>query len=373
MGVRPGAVENLDVIHQPFWTKRRVLVTGHTGFVGSWLCIMLHELGAEVFGYALPPPTTPSLFAEARLANRLTRHEVADVGDGQYLRRFVSEVQPDIVFHLAAQPLVLRSYREPDLTWTTNVMGTVNLLEAVRAVKSVRVLQVFTSDKCYENRELGRPFRETDPLGGADPYSASKAAAELVVASWRASYFTDDAQTSIATVRAGNIIGGGDWAADRLVPDCIRALEAGQPIAIRAPQSVRPWQHVLDAISAMVALAQAQGSEPHRFAQSFNVGPNHDQAITVEQIVKLIENLWNIGPREPHRSVANNSGWPEAHHLRLDCSKIMSMLNWRPRRNVEQTVAETTEWYRRRHECGQSFNAWEECRAAVTRQLEVAA
>jgi len=370
---RTSAVENLDVIDRQFWNQRRVLVTGHTGFVGSWLCVMLHHLGADLFGYALPPPTMPSLFVDAGIADRIAQQELADITDIIRLRKFVAATQPDVVFHLAAQPLVLRSYREPDLTWITNVIGTVNLLDAVRPITSVRVLQVFTSDKCYENQELGRPFRESDPLGGADPYSASKAAAELVVASWRASYFADVATTSIATVRAGNIIGGGDWAADRLVPDCIRALQSHQPLTLRAPTSVRPWQHVLDAISALLVLAQAQWIDPKKMAQPFNVGPIDGDAITTDQIVTMIKDHWKSGHLNIQRPRRNDAIGHEAHHLRLDCSKIVTMLNWRPRRNIEQSVADTVAWYRHRHDFGESFDAWNECREAVVRQLEVAA
>src|SRR5689334_23649646 len=243
-----------------FYNRKRILLTGHTGFKGSWLALILAELGAEVHGYALAPDTTPNLFTEATVASRLASHHVADIRDLDALSKVARDVQPEIVFHLAAQPIVLRSYREPRETYEINVMGTVNLLEAVRSAHSVRVCQVVTSDKCYENREWVYPYREVDPMGGADPYSNSKGCAELVVAAYRKSFFppTSHGGASLSSARAGNVIGGGDWAEARIIPDCIRALERNEPIPVREPDAVRPWQHVLEPLAGYLQLAAAQ-------------------------------------------------------------------------------------------------------------------
>jgi CDP-glucose 4,6-dehydratase len=328
------------------WSGRRVFVTGHTGFKGSWLALWLADMGAVVTGYALPPPSTPSLFDEARVAD-LVRHIEGDVRDAAHLEQAVREARPEIVFHLAAQPLVRLSYEQPVETYATNVMGTVHLLEAVRQVGGVRSVICVTSDKCYENREWVWPYRETDPMGGHDPYSSSKGAAELVVAAYRNSYF-DPARIAehgvgVASVRAGNVIGGGDWALDRLVPDIVRAFQAGIAPLIRAPASVRPWQHVLEALGGYIAIAERLFAGEARFADAWNFGPAADDARPVRWIVERMATLWGEG-----RAWATPDG-PQPHEaalLTLDCSKARAELGWRPAMDLDRTLASITEWHR---------------------------
>ncbi|MCG3115719.1 MAG: CDP-glucose 4,6-dehydratase [Candidatus Manganitrophus sp. SA1] len=332
-----------------FYRGKRVLVTGHTGFKGSWLTLWLVELGAEVYGYALEPPTKPSLFEEADIARRMTSHSIGDVRDYRLLSRAVREIQPEIVFHLAAQPLVLYSYQEPRETYETNVMGTVNLLEAVRSVGSVRVCQIITSDKCYENREWTYAYRENDPMGGVDPYSNSKGCAELVVGAYRQSFFHRERLmehgVSLASVRAGNVIGGGDWATDRLIPDSIRALEKNESVRVRNPQAIRPWQHVLEPLSGYLWLAVCQSNSPIPFADAWNLGPSADGNVTVRQIVEQIIKEWGGGawaslqtsmPQKMH----------EATFLKLDTTKAQNRLGWRPLYTIDEAVSATVQWYR---------------------------
>ncbi len=342
---------------------RRVLVTGHTGFKGSWLCLWLHELGASVHGYALPPDE-PSLFAEARLTELLASHREADVRDRSALAEFVRAVKPEIVFHLAAQALVRRSYREPAETWDTNVMGTINLLEAVRRTPGVRVCQVITSDKCYENPGQVCAFRETDPMGGHDPYSSSKGAAELAVAAWRRSYFPPQRLeahgVSLSSSRAGNVIGGGDWAEDRIIPDCVRALSAGEPVPVRNPSAVRPWQHVLEPLSGYLALAARQWTEPEVFADGFNFGPLPAGNLTVGRVAELVVKSWGQGDwrhQLPPGESSPRDRLHEAAFLKLDITKATTLLNWTPVFTAEEAIAETVSWYRRRFEQRGSFDA----------------
>ena len=322
------------------WRKRRVLVTGHTGFKGSWLCHWLLAEGAEVTGYALAPNTQPSLFHLLGLADRLHHHE-ADVRDAANLSAVVAHAQPDVVFHLAAQPLVRRSYREPRETWETNVLGTVNLLEAVRACPAVRACVVVTSDKCYENREWVWGYRENEAMGGHDPYSSSKGAAELAVASWRRSF---PGGARIASARAGNVIGGGDWCEDRIVTDFVTAILAGRPLRLRNPLATRPWQHVLEPLSGYLQLAdrlcQPDGAS---FAEAWNFGPADAAVATVETLARALIAAWGGGTVEVATSP---SQLHEAGLLKLDCAKATTRLDWRGRWDLAETARRTAHFYR---------------------------
>ncbi len=330
---------------------RRALVTGHTGFKGSWLCVWLEQLGAAVTGYSLCPPTTPNNFGVSRVADRLARHVIGDVREAETLAAVVREADPDVVFHLAAQPIVRESYRDPVTTVSTNVMGTVNLLEAVRARQKPCVVVVVTSDKCYENREAGHAYAETDPMGGHDPYSMSKGAAELVVSSWRRSYFSpaDIAHHGVlvASVRAGNVIGGGDWQRDRILVDCVRCLEAARPIPVRNPSATRPWQHVLEPLGGYLLLAATMLTSPatagELLADGWNFGPDASSCWPVARLVDEIIRCWGAGawydasePAAPH----------EARTLTLCCEKAARILGWWPAWDVRRAVAETIAWHR---------------------------
>ncbi len=324
------------------YADRRVFLTGHTGFKGAWLAEWLVTLGAEVTGYALDPPTEPNLFSALDLGARL-KHVVADVRDRERLVAEVQAAQPSVVFHLAAQPLVLRAYAEPHETFETNVMGTVNVLEAARACTSVRAVVVVTSDKCYQNHESGRPFRETDAMGGRDPYSASKGCAELVTASYRDGFFGDGA--AVASARAGNVIGGGDWAADRIIPDSVRALAAGQPIVVRNPDAVRPWQHVLEPLAGYLWLGARMLSGGRSYEGAWNFGPTDDAGDhQVRWVVERFLGEWGSGSwvtagvtgSKPH----------EAHRLSLDSAKAREQLGWAPVWDAQTAVRRTASWYR---------------------------
>lgn len=323
------------------WAGRRVLVTGHTGFKGSWLSLWLHGMGAKVTGFALPPPSDPSLFAAARI-DELVTHVEGDVRDLAAVRAAVETARPELIFHLAAQPLVRLSYAEPVETYATNVMGTVHVLEAARHVPGVRGIVCVTSDKCYANREWVWPYRESDPMGGHDPYSSSKGCAELVAGAWRNSYFSDDGP-ALATVRAGNVIGGGDWAEDRLIPDLVRAFEAGAAPLIRSPDAVRPWQHVLEALSGYLQIADRLLDGDRAFADAWNFGPSDEDARPVGWIVERMRAAWgggaapraDTGPR-PH----------EAGLLRLDCSKARAALGWRPALDLETALNWIVDWHK---------------------------
>lgn len=337
-----------------FWEGRRVFVTGHTGFKGSWLCLQLHRLGARVTGYALPPPTDPNLYALCRIDGIVTS-VIADVRDGERLRREMTAADPEVVFHLAAQPLVRESYRRPAETYEVNLMGTVNLLEAVRDCAQVRSVLVVTSDKCYENREWVWGYRETDRLGGYDPYASSKACAEMAVAAWTASFFNPEEHTrhrvAIATARAGNIIGGGDWAAERLVPDLVRAILNGQPLAVRAPLATRPWQHVLDPLAGYLRLAQLLFEEGPRYNGGWNFGPGERDIRTVAEVVEKFVAVW--GPGATWKA-AGGSHPHETATLKLECSKARDRLGWKPRWDLDSAVEKVVEWtrgYRDGHDC----------------------
>jgi CDP-glucose 4,6-dehydratase len=325
-----------------FWNGKRVLVTGHTGFKGGWLSLWLNSMGAKVYGYSLPPPTDPSLYVSANLSQIINGTE-GDVRDAEKLARDVETVKPDVVFHLAAQSLVRPSYADPVGTYATNVMGTVNLLEAVRRSDSVRVAIIVTSDKCYENRGVVWGYRETDPMGGHDPYSSSKGCAELVAASYRRSFFGGESAPALATVRAGNVIGGGDWAEYRLVPDCIRALFKDGRILIRQPRSVRPWQHVLEPLSGYLLLAERLWSVRDPALANVNFGPYAQDAQPVADLVQKIIKLWGSGRWEDVGSGALH----EAGFLMLDCSLARHHLGWRPQLSFDEGLSLTVEWYRR--------------------------
>lgn len=320
------------------WKGRRVLVTGHTGFKGGWLSLWLTRLGADVTGFSLPAPTDPSFFEQTRLAELVT-HVEGDIRDLAALEAAIAEAQPEVVFHLAAQPLVRLSYAEPVETYATNVMGTVHLLDACRRVDSVRAVVCITSDKCYENREWVWPYRESDPMGGHDPYSSSKGAAEIVISAYRRSFFERGA--GLASVRAGNVIGGGDWAADRLIPDIIRAMLAGERPLIRSPNSIRPWQHVMEALSGYMLIAERLLEGREEFASGWNFGPADEDARPVAWIVeKMLELYGAEGWDQPSGAQPH-----EATLLKLDCSKARASLGWRPRLNLEAALTKVVEWH----------------------------
>ena len=324
---------------------RRVFVTGHTGFKGAWLASWLADLGAELTGYALDPPTAPSLFDALDLSERL-RHVVADVRDKDRLARELAAARPSVVFHLAAQPLVRLGYAEPHVTFETNVMGTVNVLEAARACDSVKAVVIVTSDKCYRNPETGRAFSEDDAMGGRDPYSASKGCAELVAAAYGASYFGADTSATVATARAGNVIGGGDWAEDRIIPDCVRALVVGEPILVRSPVAVRPWQHVLESLSGYLWLAALLVRDGGEYEGPWNFGPDDDDgARPVRWVVERFVDEWGAGSwTTPDAATAEQPH--EAHLLSLDSGKARARLGWAPVWEAATAVRQTAGWYR---------------------------
>jgi CDP-glucose 4,6-dehydratase len=325
------------------FSGRRVLVTGHTGFKGSWLASWLLSLGAHVTGYALEPPTVPSLFAALHLADHLDDRR-GDVRDLAHMRHVLAGADPEVVFHLAAQPLVRRSYAEPVETFATNVMGTANLLEAVRSTPSVRVVVNVTSDKCYENREWEYAYRENDPMGGHDPYSASKGCSELVTAAYQRSFFNHESGAAVATARAGNVIGGGDWAADRIVPDCVRALLAREPVVVRNPLAVRPWQHVLEPLAGYLLLAAGLLSDPQNHVGPWNFGPSQGGNLSVREVVETVLAEWGEGTWTG--PPAGATGPREARFLKLDCSKASDLLGWRSVWSAERGLRTAVGWYR---------------------------
>lgn len=318
---------------------RRVLITGHTGFKGSWLALWLHELGAEITGVALPPETRPNHWDLLGLPIDDRRIDIRDDVD---LSSVFDDKGPEIVFHLAAQPLVRRSYREPLETWSTNVIGTANLLDVCRRTPSVRAVVVITSDKCYENREWPWGYREIDVLGGHDPYSASKAAAELVAASYRSAFFHTDGAPLLATARAGNVVGGGDWSEDRLIPDLVRAISAGQSLEVRSPAATRPWQHALESLSGYLLLGQHLLQGDKACAEAWNFGPEQEGNRSVADVLTKLENQW-LGMRWHHTDKPQPH---EATLLYLDSAKARRQLNWQPVWPIDITLAATAEWYR---------------------------
>lgn len=329
-------------VSDKFWKGKKVFITGHTGFKGSWLSFWLQEMGASVTGYALDPPTNPSLFKLLNLKSKI-KSVYGDVRDLNLMKKNIRG--SEIVFHLAAQPIVRESYKNPVDTYTTNVVGTVNLLEACREVKTLKAVVNVTTDKCYENRENPKlAYKENEPMGGFDPYSNSKACSELVTDSYRKSFFNSGAKTGIATARAGNVIGGGDFASDRLIPDCIRGVISGEKIIVRNPDSTRPWQHVLEPLAGYMMLAESLYKSPKDFSEGWNFGPKEKDARTVADIMKAFCKFWGgdagyeiqRDPNAPH----------EAGFLKLDSSKAKKLLLWEPKWNSEIAVKKTVEWYR---------------------------
>ncbi len=328
---------------------RRVFLTGHTGFKGSWLALMLARNGAEIRGYALDPPSEPNLFTCGSVGSVLDDIR-GDIRDFEKLAASIVEFAPEVIFHLAAQPLVRRSYADPLGTYATNVMGTAHVLEAVRKTPSVRDVVCVTTDKCYENHETGQSYSETDPLGGHDPYASSKACAEIVAAAYRSSFFPpnrlQEHQVVISTARAGNVIGGGDWSEDRLIPDLIRGFQAGKPVLIRHPRAVRPWQHVLDPLHGYILLAEQALAQQELADSAFNFGPSDEGAWPVERIASKLAAIWGNGARWTTDSTPSVH---EAQSLRLDSSKAHAVLDWQPRLPIETAVEWTVNWYRAWH------------------------
>src|SRR5208282_4414410 len=352
---RPGSLESLGM-NPDFWRSKVVFLTGHTGFKAGWLSLWLQDLGAKVSGYSLEPPTQPNLFDLARVSEGMAESVAGDVRDLEHLRRVLRECRPEVVFHLAAQAVLRLSYVEPVRTFSTNVLGTVNILEAVRDVSSVRSVVIITSDKCYENLEDQRAYGESDRLGGADPYSASKAAAELVVAAYRKSFFAAGkcaGTTGVASARAGNVIGGGDWAADRLVPDVIRAALEGRQVFIRNPNATRPWQHVLNPLSGYLSLAERLYESPDRFAESWNFGPDPSDCVPVLTVLHRLREFWG-----PGLSWQFDTG-PHPHEdafLKLDCAKAKALLEWEPLWDLDRGLEATAQWYKA-HQSRQDLRA----------------
>lgn len=337
----------IDIFNN-FYKGKRVLVTGHTGFKGSWLSIWLHELGAEVIGVAKDPYSEKDNYVLFGIGQKIRADLRADIRDGQRMQEIFREYQPEIVFHLAAQPLVRLSYDIPVETYETNVMGTINVLEAIRSTESVKVGVMITTDKCYENKEQIWGYRENEPMGGYDPYSGSKGAAEIAISSWRRSFFNPKDYgkhgKSIASVRAGNVIGGGDWALDRIIPDCIRALEAGKPIEIRSPKAIRPWQHVLEPLSGYMLLASKMWDEPTKYCEGWNFGPRSESITSVWEVATRV--IENYGSGEL-KDLSDPKALHEAKLLMLDISKARFQLGWEPRMNIDQCIELTVDWYKK--------------------------
>jgi CDP-glucose 4,6-dehydratase len=333
-------------IFDGFYKNKTVLVTGHTGFKGSWLCIWLLEMGAKVVGIGLDPYTDRDNFVVTDLASRMVDIR-GDIRDGEWVKKVMCEYQPDIVFHLAAQPLVRLSYEKPIETYEVNVMGTIHVLEAIRVCDSIKVGVMITTDKCYENKEQIWGYRENEPMGGHDPYSSSKGAAEIAIASWRKSFFNpkeyEQHGKSIASARAGNVIGGGDWAKDRIIPDCIRAIEAGKPIEIRSPKAIRPWQHVLEPLSGYLLLAKKMWHEPTKYCEGWNFGPNVDSIATVWDVATEVVSCYGKGKLIDK---SNPHDLYEARLLMLDVSKAKWELGWVPKLNLHECINFTLEGYK---------------------------
>lgn len=326
-------------MNQSFWKDKQVLLTGHTGFKGGWLSLWLQSMGAKVHGYSLAPSTHPNFFTAANVGEDMASNTIADIRDAQKIKDVIEQIKPEIIFHMAAQPLVRHSYAEPVETYAVNVMGTVNLLEAVRHSASVKAVVNITTDKCYENREWSLAYKEEQALGGYDPYSSSKACSELVTAAYRQSFLAEKG-IGVATARAGNVIGGGDWSNDRLIPDFFRAIAKSQPLIIRSPNAIRPWQHVLEPLGGYLNLAEKLYDDPAKFAGAWNFGPSEEDAQTVSWILtKLAEKIPNAT-----WSIDQNPQLHEANLLKLDSSKARGQLNWTPRWSLDEALNKIVEW-----------------------------
>ena len=329
-------------INRHFWNQKKVFVTGHTGFKGSWLSLWLKSLGAIVGGFSLNPPTNPSLFEEACVSEDMVSL-FGDIRDLECITKSMVGFDPEILIHMAAQPLVRLSYKEPVDTYTTNVIGTVNVLEAARKCSNLKAIVSVTTDKCYENKEWEWGYRESEPMGGHDPYSSSKGCAELVTSAYRRSFFSSEDTASLASARAGNVIGGGDWAEDRLIPDILRAFEKSEPVVIRNPLSTRPWQHVLEPLSAYLVLAQELFINGDEFAEGWNFGPNDQDCKPVSWILDQMVNSWGNGASWV---LDKNNNPHEAGFLKLDCSKAASKLKWKPKWNLQFTINSIVDWHK---------------------------
>ena len=332
-----------------FYKGKKVLITGHTGFKGSWLSIWFQELGAEVVGVGLAPYSEKDNFVLSGIGKRIKADIRADIRDGEKMKQIFAEYQPEIVFHLAAQPLVRLSYEQPVETYQTNVMGTINIMEAIHATKSVKVGVMITTDKCYDNKEQLKGYVETDPFGGYDPYSSSKGACEIAIQSWRRSFFNPEDYgkkhtVSIASVRAGNVIGGGDWAKDRIIPDCIRALETTKVIDIRSPKAVRPWEHVLEPLSGYMLLAQKMWEKPTEYCEGWNFGPEAESVLTVWEVASAIIESFGFGEL---KDVSDPNAFHEANLLMLNIEKAKIRLGQKPRLNAKECAVLTSDWYKR--------------------------
>jgi len=347
---------------EDFFKNKKVLITGHTGFKGAWLSLLLNKLGAKVYGYALEPPTKPSLFVEARIAT-LVESFIGDVRNLDYLQEVIQKAKPEIIIHMAAQPLVRDSYKSPVETYEINVMGTVHVLEACRSTSSVKAIINITTDKCYENREWHWGYRENEPMGGYDPYSNSKGCSELVTSAYRSSYFNpksyQEHKVALASARAGNVIGGGDWASNRLIPDFIRAISKGEEVKIRSPYAIRPWQHVLEPLTGYLTLAEKLYTTGAEYAEAWNFGPDDRDAKNVEWLTRNICELWGDGASyridkkpQPH----------EANYLKLDCSKAKNELGWFPKWGIQKSLSSIVEW-------NKAFLAGEEIRRVTDQQI----
>ena len=332
----------LASVNSEFWKNKSVFLTGHTGFKGGWLALWLSSMGAKVTGYALAPNTTPNLFDMLAIDSLIEQSHIADIRDLATLQKAMSEAKPDIVIHMAAQPLVRYSYANPVETYATNVMGTVHILESTRTIESVRATVVVTTDKCYENRERGAGYREDEAMGGFDPYSSSKGCAELVSSAYRQSYFSKSAN-HLASARAGNVIGGGDWSEDRLIPDAIKAFESGNTLMIRNPLATRPWQHVLEPLSGYLILAQSLFQDGEKFSSAWNFGPKDTDNRSVQEVISTLCQQW--GPDAKWQQ--DSSSQPhEAGLLKLDCSKASKQLRWEPKWNLETAIEKIIQWHK---------------------------
>lgn len=346
MEFRQGSLEDLVSARSKFWRERTVFLTGHTGFKGGWLSLWLNELGSSVHGYALAPPTVPSLYESARVSNAVAAETIADLSDREKLTGALEHARPEIIFHLAAQSLVRPAYADPLRTLAVNVMGTAAVLEAARNIPSVRAIIVVTTDKVYENVGPSHAFRESDPLGASDPYSTSKAAAELVVAGYRASWFAKGQHpVHVATARAGNVVGGGDWAGERLVPDCIRAFSSGQAVILRRPDAIRPWQHVLEPLSGYLRLGEELlSAEGARFARAWNFGPDQRGDASVATVAKKIAAMW--GDSAEIKLAARADDLHEAETLQLDSNAAREQLGWHSRWSLNDALQRTVAWHK---------------------------